>query len=281
MFCQGLFESSVTFLAVGITLEHAPTRREERAASAAGSSVKTSCVVSRKQPDILPGTCRKGKSSQNIPAGVRQGTLLLPNIGWKTSVRSQVGSDRQREGRRAKRACFLPWGMMGQGLLSRCWRMSYRRYGSCSLRCYCQKLVLAETESKEWDTCSVLGAAGDVWATPDVWAVAWADAGPCKLCPCHGTAGGESSHGTAKAARSSEHQPGHLGALGGNKADRQEPSWRCNAQPKSGSLPDMPALGFVMAAWSQEGRRAEISLKTRLCAVAIGLQGAEGTVTFP
>lgn len=52
----------------------------------------------------------------------------------------------------------------------------------------------------------------------------------------------------------------------------QEPSWRCSAQSKSGHLPDMPALGFVMAAWSQNGRRPEISLKTRQCAVAIGLQ---------
>lgn len=62
----------------------------------------------------------------------------------------------------------------------------------------------------------------------------------------------------------------------------QEPSWRCSAQPKSGSLPDMPALSFVMAARSQEGRRPEISIKTRHCAVATDLWGAEGMVTlFP
>lgn len=52
--------------------------------------------------------------------------------------------------------------------------------------------------------------------------------------------------------------------------------------PSLGSLPDMPALGFVMASWSQEGRRPEISIKTRHCAVAIGLWEAEGMVTlFP
>lgn len=38
-----------------------------------------------------------------------------------------------------------------------------------------------------------------------------------------------------------------------NKADMQEPSWRCSAQPKSGSLPDMPALGFCLNGVRREG----------------------------
>lgn len=97
---------------------------------------------------------------------------------------------------------------MGRGLLFRCWRVWYSRYGGCSLRCYypCQKLLLAETESRKWDTCPILGSR----LLYDVHAVAWAGAGPSKLCPCHASAGGESSHGTAKATHSSEHQPGHL-----------------------------------------------------------------------
>lgn len=53
---------------------------------------------------------------------------------------------------------------MAWDLPFRCWRVCYRRYGGCSLRLLsyypCQKLLVAETESREWDTCPVLWVAG-------------------------------------------------------------------------------------------------------------------------
>lgn len=67
------------------------------------------------------------------------------------------------------------------------------------------------------------------------WAAPWGGAGPRKPCPCHAAVGGENCHGTAKAARSSEHQPGHLLSPKHRERatlTRESPSQGRSAQPE-------------------------------------------------
>lgn len=109
----------------------------------------------------------------------------------------------------AEGACFLPWGVMAWDLLFRCWGCVTGDMVGMQFEVLLSLPEITACRNRK-QRMGYLSCPVGCRLLPDVWAVAWAGAGPSRLCPYHATVGGESSHGIAKAAHSSERQPGHL-----------------------------------------------------------------------